>query len=192
MQTDLETTLAETRSASSQWLALVQGLSPAQANWRPAPDRWSIVQCMDHLNITTGLLIAPLNAAVTTARSRGVLASGPFRYGFIARWFLKSLAPRGSKPIPVPQRYRPSSSQLELATVVSRFQEVQQSFIAVAESADGLDLARIRISSPALKLLRLPLGIWLLSTASHMLRHLYQAQGVRSHEQFPVNEMPVH
>ena len=187
MHSDIESTLADTRSATSQWLALVESLSPAQANWRPAPDRWSIAQCMDHLNITTGLLITPLNAAVMTARSRGVLASGPFRYGFIARWFLKALAPRGSRPVPAPKLYRPSSSHLECTTVVSRFQEVQRSFIAVAESADGLDLARTRIAPPALALLRLPLGIWLLSTASHMLRHHNQAQDVRSHEQFPQN-----
>ena len=184
MNSEIESTLADTRSATAQWLALVQGLSPAQANWHPAPDRWSIAQCMDHLNITTGLLIAPLGAAVIKARSKRILASGPFRYGFIARWFLKALAPRGSKPVPAPARYRPSSSQLELTTVVSRFQEVQHAFIAVAESADGLDLARIRIASPAFALLRLPLGIWLLATASHMLRHLNQAQDVRTHGQF--------
>ena len=187
MHSDIESTLANTRLATSQWLALVQGLSPAQANWRPAPDQWSIAQCLDHLNITTGLLLAPLNAAVMTARSRGVLASGPVRYGFIARWFLKSLAPRGSRPVPAPKLYRPSSSHLDLTTVVSRFHEVQQTFIAVAESADGLDLARIRIASPALALMRFPLGIWLLATASHMLRHLNQAQAVRSHGQFPRN-----
>ena len=187
MHSDIESTLADTRSATSQWLALVQGLSPTEANWRPAPDRWSIAQCMDHLNLTTGLLIAPLNAAVITARSRGILESGPFRYGFIARWFLKSLAPRGSRPVPAPKLYRPASSHLECTAVVSRFQEVQQSFIAAVESADGLDLARIRIASPALALLQLPLGIWLLSAASHMLRHLNQAQGVRSHGQFPHN-----
>ena len=185
MHSDIESTLADTRSATSQWLALVEGLSPAQANWRPAPDRWSIAQCMDHLNITTGLLIAPLSPAVMTARSRGALASGPFRYGFIARWFLKALAPRGSRPVPAPKLFRPSSSHLECTTVVSRVQEVQQAFIAVPASADGLDLARIRIASPALALLRLPLGSWLLSTASHMLRHLNQAQDVRSHGQFP-------
>ena len=187
MHSDIESALANARIATTQWLALVQGLSPAQANWRPAPDRWSIAQCMDHLNTTTGLLIAPLNAAVLTARSKGVLASGPFRYGFIARWFLKSLAPRGSRPVPAPKLYRPSSSHLECTAIVSRFQDVQQAFIAVTESADGLDLARIRIASPALALLRLPLGIWLLATASHMLRHLNQAQGVRSHGQFPQN-----
>ena len=188
MHSDIESTLADTRSATSQWLALVDGLSDTQANWRPAPDRWSIAQCMDHLNLTTGLLIAPLTAAIITARSKGALASGPFRYGFIARWFLKALAPRGSKPVPAPKLYRPSSSLLECTSVVSRFREVQKSCIAVAESADGLDLARIRIASPALALMRFPLGIWLLATASHMLRHLNQAKDVRAHAQFPPNE----
>ena len=119
------------------------------------------------------------------AHAGTILAAGPFRYGLIARWFLKALAPTGSKPVPAPKLFRPSSSHLECTTVVSHFQEVHLSFIAVAASADGLDLDRIRIASPALALLGFPLGIWLLSTASHMLRHLNQAQDVRSHGQFP-------
>ena len=69
MHSDIESTLADTRSATAHWLSLVGGLSETQANWRPAPDRWSIAQYMDHLNLTTGLLIAPLTAAVMTARA---------------------------------------------------------------------------------------------------------------------------
>ena len=30
---------------------LAAGLSPAQWSWRPEPGRWSIAECLDHLNV---------------------------------------------------------------------------------------------------------------------------------------------
>src|SRR5688572_29003708 len=38
--------------------ALGDALSPAQFNWRPAPDKWSVGECFDHLAIATGLMLS--------------------------------------------------------------------------------------------------------------------------------------
>ena len=50
-------------------------------------------------------------------------------------------------------------------------------------AADGVDLARERVPSPALRLLRFPVGIWLMAMPLHTLRHLEQAQRVRAGDQ---------
>ena len=61
---------------------------------------------------------------------------------------------------------------LDAAAVSARFEDAQRAFEQSVFAADGLDLSKVRVSSPALPLLRLPLGIWFLSTSSHTLRHL--------------------
>ena len=66
-----------------------------------------------------------------------------------------------------------------------RFLAAQRAFEAAVEAADGLDLSRVRVSSPAIPLLRLQLGIWFLSTNAHTLRHLGQARRVLSDPRFP-------
>lgn len=47
-------------------------------------------------------------------------------------------------------------------------------------SADGLDLARIKVTSPVTRLLRLSLGQWLAGLAGHQRRHLWQARQVKT------------
>jgi hypothetical protein len=47
------------------------------------------------------------------------------------------------------------------------------------ECANAPELARVRVPSPALELLRLPVGIWLHALPQHTLRHLAQARRVR-------------
>ena len=54
-----------------------------------------------------------------------------------------------------------------------------------AAAADGVDLARVRVPSPALALLRLPIGIWFLALPQHALRHLAQGRRVREDARFP-------
>jgi hypothetical protein len=184
MHAEIERALQDSRTATGQWRALAGGLSHAQANWRPAPESWSIAQCMDHLTATTGPLVPAINAAVTRARASGRLSTGPFRYGFVATWFLRSLAPAGARPVRAPGLYRPSASDLDLVATASRFFAVQEAFEEAATSADGIDLARVRVASPALAILRLPLGTWFLATAAHTLRHLHQAQRVRTDPRF--------
>lgn len=185
MHPDLASTLADSRSATTRWLALVEPLSSEQANWRPDPDRWSIAQVLDHLAATTGPLAPALLEAGVKARAAGRVSDGPFRYGPLSRWFLRSLAPAGARPLPAPKLYRPSASALDLAETTRRFLEAQRAFESAAESAEGLDLARVRVASPALRLFRLPLGVWCLSTAAHTLRHLAQAERVRADSRFP-------
>ncbi len=185
VHSDLASTLADSRSATTRWLALVEPLSSEQANWRPAPDRWSIAQVLGHLAATTGPLTPALLEAGTKARAAGRVSDGPFRYGPMARWFLRSLAPAGARPLPAPKIYRPSASALDLAEVTRRFLVAQRAFESAVEAADGLDLARVSVASPALRVLRLPLGVWCLSTAAHTLRHLAQAEHVRADSRFP-------
>ena len=52
-------------------------------------------------------------------------------------------------------------------------------------AVDGVDLARVRVPSLALALLRLPLGVWFLVLPQHTLRHLARARHVRDDARFP-------
>ena len=53
------------------------------------------------------------------------------------------------------------------------------------ERAEGLDVSRMRMPSPFLKLMRLPLGAFLEALAGHELRHLKQARRVTADPGFP-------
>jgi hypothetical protein len=124
-------------------------------------------------------VLPALDAALARAHDQGVTGAGPFRYGPIGRWFLSAQAPGAGGRVRTPGRYAPTRSDIDLAVAIERFEAVQAAFSATLEAADGIDLARVRVPSPASALLRFQAGIWLRSLPVHTLRHLAQAQRVR-------------
>ncbi len=75
---------------------------------------------------------------------------------------------------------RPSPDDLLLDFLL-----LQDHLQGLMEKADGVDLARIKITSAASRWLRLRLGQWFALLAGHQERHLAQAERVRERVDFP-------
>ena len=65
---------------------LVNGMSHEAFNWRPEPDRWSVGECLDHLNTLGTLLLPNLEDAIGRGRVKGMTQEGPVEYGWLGRW----------------------------------------------------------------------------------------------------------
>jgi len=84
-----ERTLAYLESTKKDVLEAVKDLSPAQWNFKPTPDRWSIAECMEHIAaaedyirgmIETGVMKAPAAPGRDTAAiDAGIIANVPER-----------------------------------------------------------------------------------------------------------------
>lgn len=162
--------------------ALLRTLSPEQLHWQPSDKSWSVAQCLDHLDVCAGLFVPAIQTAI--ARSQNRKGDGPIRHGWLGGLFLRLLNPKSSKKIKAPGLFAPSDKP-DLATLEPRLVEAQREFIDCLHRADGLDLRRIKLASPAIRLLRLPLGTWLIGMKEHQLRHLDQADRIQSHPDFP-------
>jgi hypothetical protein len=90
--------------------------------------------------------------------------------------------------VPAPRRFRPVAER-SISDVVPRFLGLQQEILVRIESAEGLDLGRIRLSSPISRRFRMSLGQWFAFLAAHERRHLWQAWQVRRHPKFPAGEL---
>lgn len=181
--------LAEFTSIEEEANELTSGFTNEAFVWRPSPDRWSVGECIEHLNVAGFLLLPQLRAAIDQAHARGVTGSAPKestspRFTLLERLFIRSMSPEVKIRLRTPGAYRPIA-ELEVEATVERFCGLQQELRRVATDAASLDLRRVRVTSPANRFLRMGLGAWLESTAVHERRHLLQAQKVRSHERFP-------
>jgi hypothetical protein len=181
---DLAGFVAQLEVQRREALELVEPLDPQQFNWRPGPDRWSVGQCLDHLNQTNGRLRPVLEHAVARGRNRKQTAAGPFRYGPFASWFRDSMKPDFKKRLKSPHIYRPAESQLDMALVADEFDRSLDTMASIIEQADGLDLVRIKAASPVSRFLRMPLGIWFECVVVHDDRHLQQARRVAAEPGF--------
>jgi hypothetical protein len=171
----------------SSMLLLTIGLTPTQLSWKPTVHEWSIAECLDHLNTVAFLLFPRLDQAIKAGRDVEKLSEGPFKYGMFGRWFVRSLEPSAKRKLKTVKLYRPSPLS-HPPTVVQRCDEMQEQFLELLRKSDGLDLVRIRVSSPANALLRFSLGVWFASTVAHQQRHLVQLKHVREHGGLPRTE----
>lgn len=166
---------------------LIEGLSEAPFNWRPTPGHWSIAECLDHLTVTNRELLENVKASISDARTRGLTSSGPFRYGMIERWLVRSMEPPAKLKFKAPKIFKPRPSQ-SLAEVTRDFFAVQDEVLRLIKQANGLNLKRAKVTSPVTRLFKLSLGQVFDLIATHDRRHLWQARKVKTDPAFPVAE----
>lgn len=157
---------------------LANGLDEARFNWRPAPGQWSIEECLAHLIMVGQWEVKAIDRAIEDARARGLTGEGPFRYGPIERWVIDLTRPPVRRKFPAPRRFQPLHGQ-PVTAVLPTFLHLQRQLQMLSERADGLDLARVKVSTPISRFFRISLGAMLAQIAAHERRHLDQARRVR-------------
>jgi hypothetical protein len=161
-------------SLKHEAVTLLDGITDAQWEWHPDSGRWSVAQCLEHLCIVGDLLIPKLEEAIQRGRENGLFAPGPFSYSWPGRMFVDSLQPGARMKMRTVKLYQPTGL-ITKSVCVGRFTAVEDRLASSVRSAEGLDLVRIKVSSPANRLLRFSLGIWFAATIAHQRRHIDQA-----------------
>ena len=154
-------------------------------NWSPEPGRWSVAECLEHLNQTGQRWADHLGPILFAAMRHGVHHRTPHVPGRIGRKAI-AMMETVSRPLTAPAPFRPADrSDFEPRQVFWAFNAVGESWEATLRRACLLDLSSIRVGSPAAAWMRLPLGTWLFSLSAHEDRHLEQARCVLSDPGFP-------
>jgi hypothetical protein len=164
--------------------ALVGPLTDAQFAWRPAPAVWSIADCLEHLNTVARFYLPRLDEAIADAIRRGTYGEGPFAYNIIGRLFTAIQGPPATLKVKAPKPFQPTPNRPR-AEVMAAFRAYQVQYVDRLRQANGLDLARARVSSPVAAWLRFSLGSGVALMAAHELRHLWQARSLTQRPDFP-------
>ena len=162
----------------------MSGLSDAQFNWQPAPGRWSVGGCIDHLNKTaSGLFIPKIDKAIATARANGLTSGGPFVYPLFERWAVRGNDAPAKMKFKAPKNMQPPP-HLSIDDVRVEFVRWQDEFAARLLKADGLDLRRAKEVFPFWPM-KWSLGTLFRMMLAHERRHVHQAREVRQNPSFP-------
>jgi len=169
---------------SAEAEALTSPLSDEQLLWRPGPERWSIAECLDHLNATARVYLPVLDEGISDAIRRGVYGEGPFKYNWLGR-----ISVRFSKSrirLTAAEDMRPGANRTR-HEILAAFHAYQVQYIDRLRQANGVDLARARVRMPVTGWLRIPLGSGFELMLVHSRRHLAQARRVMDSDDFPGN-----
>jgi hypothetical protein len=176
---ELEKYRRQFEEISKQAQELTAGLTEPQFNWRPSAADWSIQECLAHLTMVGQVEADAVEEAIGKAREQGLTGTGLFEYPAWERYFLRETEPPVRHAMPSPKRFVPTPEQ-PITGILPTFLHVQHRFILQIERADGLDLRRVKVPTPIVKLLKMSLGSTLAQVAAHERRHLEQARRVRT------------
>ncbi len=162
---------------------MAAGLTEAQFNWRPAPEQWSIEECLSHLTMVGQVELLAIVAAIDQAKAKGLTGAsvtngGPIEYPIWERFILRETEPPVRHSLSAPKRFVPLHGQ-PITGILPTFLHVQRNFGIQIARADGLDLRRVKVPTPITRFLKLSLGATLAQAAAHERRHIAQARRVR-------------
>jgi hypothetical protein len=154
---------------------VANGLDRDAFNRRPAEGRWSVGECLDHLNATARLYLPILTEAMEDARARGWTATGVDGRTLFGRFVAYSQEPPVRFRIRTFRELAPEQD-LDPDGVLEEFERLHEELIVRINESGTLDRKRIRIRSALDSRLRLSLADWFAFLAAHARRHLWQAR----------------
>jgi hypothetical protein len=171
----LQAIVDEFEQALARLHALAAELPEPAWTWRPAPERWSVGECIAHLNLTSAACF-PLLRAALRSEARRKSGSG-LRYrrdpmGWLMWWMM---GPPALIRVKTTSRFIPQGS-MPARTLIADFERWQRDQIACVHEAEGHDLNRLRIRSPFDPRVSYNAYACLTILPRHQHRHLWQAE----------------
>ena len=158
-------------------------LSPAQLNWKPSADRWSVAQCFDHL-ISSNKGYFPVIEDVLAGKKRTFWERIPGLPGLAGKLLIKSMEPTSTRKVKAPKRFQPSQSDIS-ASVIDDFAEQQGRLVEKMKATEHFDLENIIITSPVSAAITYSLMDAYRLIVVHEQRHSQQAKRVMEESAFP-------
>lgn len=165
--------------------SLAADLSEAQLNWRPAPEQWSIAQCLEHLAKATNEFDKYFRPALEQARRKPATSTAPaYKPTLLGAWLANAVDPATSRKLRAPKVFRPAAAS-NIPQSLDLFLDAHIKFIDFVKQCAGIDYNKSRLRSPVTPLIRYSLADAFVITALHGERHLAQARRVREIPEFP-------
>ena len=169
-------------------------LSSNQLNWREHADKWSIAECLMHLNYVADYYFPAILKAVENAKIRKSKPQEQFTRGWLghryANAFRLNLDNQIKSKIKSPSKYNPrstSSSRLDGKKVIANFLERQQTLQVILQDATAINIQKTRVYAAFWGFVSIQLGDMLKILTYHTERHTVQAQRILYHDYFPGN-----
>lgn len=184
-QTDPKMTTEE-RAKLIQWLnesqaetiAAVEKLSDAQWNWKAAPEKWSVAECVEHIMLAEGTLMAQAEKALAAPPNPDWAEKTKGKAEFIERVMVKRQGKAQAPEAIVP------TGKLSRAELMKKLREVRAKTLKFAE-ATQLPLKAHTSEHPFPVFGTLNAYQWVIYIPLHNIRHNQQIAEVKANPNFP-------
>ena len=180
---DLPTLISAANSVANEAKNTFGLLTPAQLNWKPSGERWSVAQCFDHL-LTSNRPYIPIVDNVLAGHKQTFWQSMPVLPGLMGKLLIKSLDPVKGRNLKAPTKFQPAQSDIS-DSVIDDFVAQQATIVGKMKATAHLELDKIILSSPVTSVVTYSLIDAYRVIVVHEQRHFQQAQRVTAETGFP-------
>lgn len=180
MQAQLQSIRDELLAAQERLHRLARSVPAERWAVRTDPARWSVAECVEHLNLTSAAFERPVTAALAEGRKRPPVASPAsvrYRRDPLGWLLWKVMGPPVRFRVPTTAAFLPTAS-VPPAQLVASFDEWQAKLLGWVEQAEGLPIDKLRVTSPFSGKTSYNLYSSLSILPRHQHRHLWQAERV--------------
>jgi hypothetical protein len=162
--------------------AVAGGLNEEQINWQPAPGKWSVGQCLEHLCLTNDAYMKAIAEVIKGKPDSPVEQITP---GWFARWFIRNFIEPSPQSKKAKTWSKISPGARVDAGVLDRFLAGNRACRELVLRAREKNVNQIRFRNPWVPVIWFTVGTALEIIAGHERRHLLQAERVRDAAGFP-------
>ncbi|CCH53241.1 hypothetical protein BN8_02320 [Fibrisoma limi BUZ 3] len=156
-------------------------LSATELLQRPGPAKWSIAECLEHLNTYSRYYLPLIELAIQHGEQRQLVATFTFSSSWLGDYFVRMMQPPAEGK--TGSRYKAAKRHLPAPTlnpeaVWIEFIQQQARLGDLLQQAQHVHIGRLKIAISLSRWIRLSLGDVLRFVVVHEQRHLLQAQRV--------------
>lgn len=153
----------------------LQSLSFSQLNNRIQENKWSILECVEHLNLYGTFYLPEVKKNL---HANSPATNTDFRPGILGNYFAKSMLPKDRlNKMKTFKSMNPLHRNLEI-TVIDTFVHQLEEWLKILEMASKVDLNKVKTSISISKLIRLKMGDTLRVVIYHNERHMKQIENL--------------
>jgi DinB superfamily len=183
LKADLPSLIAAANDIAAEAKPTFGRLTPAQLNWKPSAERWSVAQCFEHLLTTNKGYFPPIEGVIARIKPT-FWQRMPVLPGLAGKLLIKSLDPKSTRKIKAPAKFQPAQSDIS-PSVLEDFVDQQAKIVEKMKATEHLDLEKIIITSPIAPAVTYSMMDAYRIIVVHERRHFEQARRVTEEAAFP-------
>ncbi len=171
----LLTSLTEAAKTNQAEVRRFKTLSLEQLNYKATPETWSILECIEHLNLYAHFYVVEIKERIDQTPHK--TPNPIFKGSILGNYFEKSMLPKENlKKIKTFEDKNPNGSQLGI-DVLDKFIAFQDKWFSLLEAAAKVNISKTK-TSITIKMLKLRMGDTLRFVFAHDKRHIVQAMKI--------------
>jgi DinB superfamily len=180
-QEERDRAVAELEGSKKAFLDATKGLSPAQWNFKPAPERWSVAECSEHIALAEGFIFGLVSEKIMKAPANPEKRDAAKGKDELIVKILQDRSHKATAPEPIdPAKH----ASMTLQESIKLFQDSRAHTIEYVKTTQE-DLRDHLFDHPVPAIGTLDGYQWILLISGHTRRHTAQILEVKADPNFP-------